>query len=362
MSCDHYRRQAQQAQSAIARLQRDKSQQAKKAADLSGKISSASEAARRTTNASALAAKMRDIERYGRDKANVEGRVADLESKIAQQQKKLHDAQASLAKEEARYVRKHESDSKRQATRQSTAMQSISRKLQSHDALHQETQMAIERLMQLPERITVLFLAANPVDQQQLRLDEEVRYITETIRKAKHRDSVELHSVWAIRPIDVLQAINEHRPTVVHFSGHGSAQDELVFQDDSGQSKLVSKEAIVQLMKASSGDIRLVFFNTCYSRNQAEAVVEHVDVAIGMNTAIGDNAARVFASQFYSAVGFGLSVERAFEQAKALVMLEGIHEQNTPELFLRDGLDPESVILVSPSAGDLQTPPGEAAG
>lgn len=76
----------------------------------------------------------------------------------------------------------------------------------------------------------MLFLAANPLDQEQLRLDEEVRAIGEMIRKSEHRDAVRLESRWAVRPLDVLQAINECRPRVVHFSGHGSGQDEIVFR------------------------------------------------------------------------------------------------------------------------------------
>jgi hypothetical protein len=69
-----------------------------------------------------------------------------------------------------------------------------------------------------------------------------------------HRDAVKLVSCWAVRPLDVLQALNEHHPRIVHFSGHGSDQDEIVFQDNNGATKLVSKEAIVQTMAAASGE------------------------------------------------------------------------------------------------------------
>ena len=180
------------------------------------------------------------------------------------------------------------------------------------------------------------------------RLDEEVRDIGEMIRKSEHRDAVRLESRWAVRPLDVLQAINECKPTIIHFSGHGSDQEEIVFQDEYGQTKVVSKEAIVQTMAAASGNIEIVFFNTCYSRSQAEAVVQHVASAIGMNTSIGDDAARVFAAQFYSAIGFGLSVQTAFGQAKAALMLEGIPEESTPELFIAPGISGDELILVRP--------------
>jgi hypothetical protein len=101
-------------------------------------------------------------------------------------------------------------------------------------------------------------------------------------------------------------------------------------------------------MAAASGEIRLVFFNTCYSKGQAEAVVEHVSAAIGMNTTIGDEAARVFAASFYSAIGFGHSLALAFKQARSALMLEGIPEESTPELFVAPGEDADAIILVKP--------------
>jgi hypothetical protein len=168
------------------------------------------------------------------------------------------------------------------------------------------------------------------------------------ITKSKHRDSIKFETCWAVQPKDVLQAINEHNPSIVHFSGHGSDTDEIIFQTNGGQAKFVSKEAIVQTMMASSEEIRLVFFNTCYSKNQAEAVIEHVEATIGMNTSIGDVAALTFSSQFYSAIGFGLSIKKAFEQAKALLMLEGIPEQDTPELFIHEGLEAKDIVIVKP--------------
>ena len=81
---------------------------------------------------------------------------------------------------------------------------------------------------------------------------------------------------------------------------------------------------------------------------QAKNIVEQVDAAIGMNTSIGDEAALVFASQFYSSIGFGKDLKTAFNQAKAALMLEGIEEETTPELFVRNGLQAENIVLVQP--------------
>ncbi|MBD3672769.1 MAG: hypothetical protein HUJ26_04510 [Planctomycetaceae bacterium] len=356
---DQHRRNAQRCREKIAQLQKEKSNLVKKSADLQGKINSATQSANRSRNASTIQSKMREIARSSKDLASTEKKVATVEQKIAQEQKKLSRAEESLSKEVQREAKKREQSVATAARQSEQQLQRLNNQVTEHNALHKETIARVDQLSQLPEKIRVVFFAANPLDQNQLRLDEEVRAIQEMIRKSEHRDSVELVSCWAVRPMDVLQAINEHDPGIIHFSGHGSSQDEIIFQNDEGGTKTVSKDAIVQVMRASSSDIKLVFFNTCYSNNQAEAVVEHVDSAIGMNDSIGDKAARVFSSQFYSAIGFGKSIQQAFEQAKALLMMEGIPEEDTPEVFVRDGLDANDIVIVKPHNLDSGSNDGE---
>lgn len=200
----------------------------------------------------------------------------------------------------------------------------------------------------LPEKINVLFLAANPSDQSSLRLDHEIRSIHEKIRTSKHRDSINLEARWAVRPNDLLQEINEVQPHIVHFSGHGSEENDIILENSEGETSLFSKELVTQLMKTMSSSIRLVIFNNCFSSGQAESVTEHVECAIGMNEAISDDAAKEFAAQFYSAIGFGKSVEEAFEQGKLALDIAGIQERDILELYTQEGIDSSSLILVKP--------------
>ncbi len=332
----------------MAKLQIEKSRLVAKGADLQRKVDSATVAASKTKSISMLKSKLGQIERLRKASSANERAIARIDGKIAAEHKKLNNAQKSLSSEEEKQAKKRQCEANQLNLKIEQQMTMTDRKLRQHDSLHHELMSDIERLKNLPETITVLFLASNPLDQEQLRLDEEARAIQDMIRRSQHRDAVRLESRWAVRPQDVMQAINECNPRIVHFSGHGSDNDEIVFQDEFGNTKPVTKEAIVQVMLACSGNIQLVFFNTCYSRNQAEAVVEHTQSALGMSTSIGDDAARVFASQFYSAIGFGKSVKVAFEQAKAALMLGSIPEEDTPELFVTDGIDSNGLFLVRP--------------
>jgi hypothetical protein len=160
---------------------------------------------------------------------------------------------------------------------------------------------------------------------------------------------LELITKWAARPDDLLQALNQHRPHVVHFSGHGSATEEIILLDNrTREPKPVSKAALVSLFRALKDNIRVVVLNACFSKPQAEAITGEIDCAIGMARAIGDDAAITFAASFYRAIGFGRSVKQAFDQGVAALLLDGSTEDQTPVLMSRADTESDKVYLINP--------------
>lgn len=192
----------------------------------------------------------------------------------------------------------------------------------------------------------ILFIASNPESTEKLGLDEEARSIEEKIRSTDYRDSLEFITSWAVRPTDLLDKLNQHEPTIVHFSGHGAGEDGLILSDDQGEQKPVSADALKMLFTSANVNIRLVVLNACYSEVQAKAIAEVVDCVVGMKKEIGDKAAIIFAEYFYGALGYGRSVKQAFEQGKVALILEGISEGDVPVLIARKGIDPADVLLV----------------
>jgi len=192
----------------------------------------------------------------------------------------------------------------------------------------------------------ILFFASNPESTEKLNLDEEARSISRKIRETDYRDSLEFITAWAIRPTDLLDELNLHKPTIVHFSGHGSGEEGLILSDDQGELRFVSADALKMLFSSVNDNIRLVVMNACYSEVQAKAIAEVIDCVIGMKSDIGDHAAITFAEYFYNALGYGRSVKQAFEQGKAALMLESIPEEDVPVLISLKGIDPADVFLV----------------
>ena len=181
--------------------------------------------------------------------------------------------------------------------------------------------------------ITILFLAANPSDSTRLRLDEELREIDLALRSSEHRNRFDLRSHGAVRPRDLQHLLLRHRPTIVHFGGHGSSNSEILLQDDYGVGVPVRPDALRKLFRVLGDSIRCVILNACYSESQATVISDHIDCVIGMSSLISDQTAIRFASSFYQALGFGRDVKTAFDLGCNEVALAGIPEEDSPILI-----------------------------
>jgi len=324
----------------LAKLNQDLANEMTKEAALKKKIVSAETVLKHTKSESTKKSKLNEIERCSSQLATISKKCGQIQKQIGSKERELATTQRKLSALEKKDSTKKEKVTERQFKEVNNALQQQSKR---QDGLEEEVRM----LKELPEEITILFLASNPTDTTALRLGEEARNIYEKIRLSEYRDTIKFETRWAVRAGDVLQAINETNPTIIHFSGHGCGSGELVLQNPDGTMKLVTPEAISQTIATVSDTVRLVLFNACYSETQAQQIVEHIDAAIGMNDSIGDEAACVFAAQFYSSIGFGLSVQQAFKQAIAALILENINEEQTPVLVARENIDLNELYLVA---------------
>lgn len=191
-----------------------------------------------------------------------------------------------------------------------------------------------------PEKIRILMLAANPHSTARLAIDEEARQIAERLRLSQDRDAFDLITCWAVRPGDLLQQLNQHRPHIVHVSGHGGRDGGIVLAAGDGSHRSVSAGALGDLFKVCGDEVRVVVLNACHSAAQVRAIGRHVDYVVGMRAAVTDDAATVFAAFFYSALGFGRPVPEAFEQAVTALRLHGLAGHDIPELVVRPRADP----------------------
>lgn len=181
----------------------------------------------------------------------------------------------------------------------------------------------------------ILILAANPKDTPRLRLDQEVREIESGLSRSQQRDNFILKQIWATRPKDVRRAMLDFKPNIVHFCGHGGGKDGIAFEDDNGDTKLVSADALSGFFELFANTVECILLNACYSEIQAEAIKKHIKYVVGMKKGIGDSAAIEFAVAFYDAIGAGENLEFAYKLGCNAIQWTGLPEHLTPILKLQ---------------------------
>lgn len=214
--------------------------------------------------------------------------------------------------------------------------------LRATPLLVQKTGTADELLEK--RRVEILVFAANAKNHSQLDLATEVREIEDTIRSARFPKDLVVITKWAVRREDLLQALNEHTPQVIHFSGHGGDSG-IYLTNKNGNGEVLPEKRVARLFSVFEGAIRLVVFNMCDSASLAKVVTANIDCAIGMNGAIDDASAIEFSASFYRAIGFGCSVQAAFEQGKLAIRNEV--DATIPVLECKRALDATQVVLVA---------------
>ena len=193
------------------------------------------------------------------------------------------------------------------------------------------------------KKVPVVFLSADPT--HTLSLDEDLRRIKEKVRAAEYRDVLNFDARPAARLDDVVQALYETKPQIVHFSGHGSHAGLMLVGMDGHSRDWVSAEDLTELFTAFRGEIRLVVLSACSTHHQATAIANVVGCAIGTPADIADEAAIVFNAEFYRALAFGESVQGACTKACAILGAKGL-DQVRPKLLVAPGVNPAQVIPV----------------
>lgn len=203
--------------------------------------------------------------------------------------------------------------------------------------------------------IRILFLSANPRDGSYLEVIKEFkRKVDGVIRQTNFASEFELpqqsHEVSASELQDLLQ---RHKPTILHFSGHGSKDGRLVFQDpETNEMQKADIGAIGKLFEIinKEGNIKCVILSACYSNEQAQVIAQHVDFVIGMSISITPAAANAFCEGFYRAIGNGSDLQRAFDLGCNQIELAGLDESHIVEPVSRTGANPSEVVLIRDSA------------
>jgi hypothetical protein len=180
-----------------------------------------------------------------------------------------------------------------------------------------------------------------------IQLPREYNATRDAIASASRRSSFRVDDPIFAASLDRVIATFRAEPTVFHFAGHGEDRKLVLVQD---RDLLVEKmhldlDQAEKLFRSFPSRVQLVVFNTCRSLDLARhlTATSAVDLAIGVEGAIGDNQAIGFARTFYRQLAEGLHVQRAFDLAG--VQLGQENASSRPQLLHAAGIEPTCVIF-----------------
>ncbi len=195
----------------------------------------------------------------------------------------------------------------------------------------------------------ILFLAANPAETARLQIDQELREVREAWEKGRQRETLDLQVATAVRVRDLQHLLDSRRPSIVHFSGHGSeSRGEIILLDDDEHANPVPIEPLAELLRGCKG----VVLNACSSALQAEAIARRGPWAIGMAAPIENGDAVIFARTFYGKLADGVGLAEAFAGARTQLQIERRAGAELPRLFGSE----EAPVVSEPPARPARAP------
>ncbi|WP_282947183.1 CHAT domain-containing protein [Cellulomonas endometrii] len=286
-------------------------------------------------------------------------KAADFDRRLADNRKVSATKEGQLASALKSEQRSRDQDATRRRTMEKNHAREIAR-------LSQPTAVVRYVAVQAPkpEPLRVLYLTANPEAVETttthpdgtvattgtwLRVDYEVRQVKDQLKKSKYRDLVTIEHLPAATTMDLLEGLNEHRPHVVHFSGHASTFGVLMENDEgstSGQD--LEFGLLARLLSATDTPPTLLVLNACESLAGADDLLQTVPTVVAMSEEINDASAVVFAARFYSAIASAQSVAAALAQGRVAMESASLDGSDLPEARARDGVDLASLVLVTP--------------
>lgn len=187
----------------------------------------------------------------------------------------------------------------------------------------------------MEKQLKILLLAAN----SGIRVEREFSEIERRLNSSSHRKLFSVKIALGVRSSDFSEVLLRHAPNILHFSGRGDKKTGILLADDSTSHRPVLNKALTQLLKILKDNLEVLVFNACYTRRQAQGLAKTFDYTIGMNADLDDDSAIDFSASFYQALGYGRTVQVAFELARNRLRMENRSTAKAPFLLCRPGID-----------------------
>jgi hypothetical protein len=199
----------------------------------------------------------------------------------------------------------------------------------------------------LTRPLRLLVVSASPSGHPPVALARELAHLKDSLSEAALFELLD-HAT----PETLRDALQDHRPNVLHFVGHGEMKEgggAIVLESEDGTANPVSGRGLAVLLENHVPPLQLVFLNSCeggatspqdaFSSVAETLVKRHLPAVIAMQFPIPDDAAVTLARGFYRDLMAATPVDAALASARGVLYADTARfdgfEWGTPALYVR---------------------------
>lgn len=192
----------------------------------------------------------------------------------------------------------------------------------------------------------LLALISNPDNAFKLRGDREVKEVINCIL-AHVPIGFEYEIANQIRSDELPALLKRNNPQLIHFTGHGNENSQLLFENMNGQKTPITDNILDIIFRTSGKNIGCVLLSACNSSAQAKLISKHTSFAIGFPGIIEEELASFFSRSFYESLATGMSIKKAFDFGRSLIEPLIDDEKRLPLLYKKASA-PNLLIFETP--------------
>jgi hypothetical protein len=164
-------------------------------------------------------------------------------------------------------------------------------------------------------------------------LDAEENAIREVLGSSEDKKTFDFESRGAVTKDLLIDHLLKIKPNILHISGHGNTDEQLLLEDVEGYKEEVSLQKLSDVLSGFTAHIDCVFLNTCHSLAGIQDFNKNIPYIIGMRNEIPDDVAISFSKNFYNALFNGRTIKDAFKIALTRIAMTDQGDEFIPKLI-----------------------------
>lgn len=202
--------------------------------------------------------------------------------------------------------------------------------------------------LRLAHPLRIIAASSVPMGYEILNVEREWKSIRKALGQLKPKKNIQILRVKKATRSKLQGAVRKDYQ-ILHIQGHGEFDEDtgvgvLVLEDENREGAPIDGNSFGHLV-ADPKKIRLVILNVCkggkyredriYSGLAQSLIKKGIPAVVAMNNDISDEAAIVFAREFYTVLAEKFPLEYALAEARKAILAESKREWMTPILFSR---------------------------